>query len=65
MSCVLAQMPAWKMVDPLFVFGGGELLGDEDDESLNAMLQRSNDAESEANERQSQEEARLRAIELR
>ena len=47
-SCVLAQMPAWKMVDPLFVFGGSELLGDEDDESLTAMLQRSNDIDHEA-----------------
>ena len=44
-SCVLAQMPAWKMVDPLFVFGGGDLLGDEDDESLTAMLQRSNEGD--------------------
>jgi VCBS repeat-containing protein len=50
-SCVLAQMPAWKMVDPLFVFGGGDLLGDEDDESLNAMLQRSNDADHEAEDK--------------
>lgn len=44
MTALLAQMPAWSMVNPLPIFAGGDL--DEDGEDLASMLQKSNEEES-------------------
>jgi hypothetical protein len=43
LSSLLASMPAWKMVDPLPILGsmGGNDDADQDDDSLDAMIEKS------------------------
>lgn len=42
MSSILSSLPAWKMIDPLPILGDGAMDGDEDDESLESMVEKSN-----------------------
>ena len=41
-SCILANLPAWKMVDPMPVFDDVLRGADEDDESLESMIAEAN-----------------------
>ena len=49
LSSIVAQMPAWRLIDPLVVLGrvDKDLFDDSDDESLDSMLSASEDAPTE------------------